>query len=201
MEEVIPQGSVLSCTLFALAINDIPSCLPIGVKNSLYVDDFAIYYSSSSVRHATRILQEAINAVSNWSRAVGFRFFTEKTKAVTFYRDSRWLKGQIPSLSLYQTPIEFCRNFKFLGLIFDSHMNWKAHLQYIKTKCIKALNLLKVLTHTNWGATRKIMIMLYKATILSIIDYASPIYSSASPSALKTLDPIQNTGIRLYRSL
>ena len=80
-------------------------------------------------------------------------------------------------------------------------MNWKAHLQYIKTKCIKALNLLKVLTHTNWGATRKIMIMLYKATILSIIDYASPIYSSASPSALKTLDPIQNTGIRLYRSL
>ncbi|MPC59284.1 hypothetical protein E2C01_053300 [Portunus trituberculatus] len=42
-------------TLFFLAIDDIASALPHGVRSSLYVDDFAIYGSgsSSSFLHTT----------------------------------------------------------------------------------------------------------------------------------------------------
>ena len=56
----VPQGSVLSGTLFSIAINNIVSQLPQGVQNNLYVDDFAIYYSSSNLRHTQRILNTAI---------------------------------------------------------------------------------------------------------------------------------------------
>ena len=45
----IPQETVLSSTLFALAINDVTKQLPHDVQNNLYVDDFVIYYSSSSL--------------------------------------------------------------------------------------------------------------------------------------------------------
>ena len=48
----IPQGSVLSGTLFILAINDISNCLPTGVSHSLFVDDFAIYWTSYDVVYA-----------------------------------------------------------------------------------------------------------------------------------------------------
>ena len=44
-EEGVPQGSVLSCTLFSVAINGILSVLPADVHGSLYVDDFMIYCS------------------------------------------------------------------------------------------------------------------------------------------------------------
>ena len=40
-QEGVPQGSVLSCTLFALAINDITSVLPHDVQGILYVDNLA----------------------------------------------------------------------------------------------------------------------------------------------------------------
>ena len=197
LEEGIPQGSVLSCTLFALAINDIVRHLPGGVKNSLYVDDFAIYYTSSTLRHAERILNTAISNVSNWATSVGFKFSVEKTKAIVFYRNKRWLKDQSIDLRLYETQITFCSSVKFLGVIFDQHLNWKEHLSYIKAKALKALDLLKKLSHTTWGARRDTMFTVYKATVLSILDYGCPIYASASESALKTLDAVHHQGIRL----
>ena len=45
--EGVPQGSVLSCTLFPLAVNGLPSSVPDGVESFLYVDDFALVTASS----------------------------------------------------------------------------------------------------------------------------------------------------------
>ena len=79
LKEGIPQGSVLSGTLFSIAINDIVNTLPKGVNNSLFVDDFAIYYTSSNLRHIQRILTTAINKIHNWATSVGFKLAIEKT--------------------------------------------------------------------------------------------------------------------------
>ena len=42
-EAGVPQGSILSVTLFSLKINSIVSCILPDIKCSLYVDDLAIY--------------------------------------------------------------------------------------------------------------------------------------------------------------
>ena len=45
----VPQGSILSVTLFSLKINNIVKCLNPGVECSLYVDDFLICYRSKHI--------------------------------------------------------------------------------------------------------------------------------------------------------
>ena len=45
-EQGVPQGSILSVTLFSLKINNIVKTLNQGVDCSLYVDDFLICYRS-----------------------------------------------------------------------------------------------------------------------------------------------------------
>ena len=197
LEIGIPQGSVLSGTLFTLAINSIASQLPHGIKNNLYMDDFAMYYTVSNLRHAERILNTAIKKIDTWASSVGFQFSVEKTKAIIFYRDIRWKKGEEIELKIRNHVIPISESVKFLGLVFDTHLNWKTHVAYIKGKAKNSLNLLKKLSHTTWGADRSTLMALYKTTVLSILDYGSQIYGSASEATLKTLDPIHNEGLRI----
>ena len=197
LENGVPQGSVLSGTLFALAINDIASQLPNGVQHNLYVDDFAIYYRSTNLRHLQRILNNAIQKIVAWTESVGFKLSIGKTQAIMFYKNVRWKKNQDITLTMNTSQIQFQEKVKFLGLVFDTHMNWKAHVSYIKSKCNSALNLMKKLSSTKWGAQRSTLLIIYKALVLSRLDYGSPVYGSASQAVLKTLDPIHTRGLRL----
>ena len=87
-------------------------------------------------------------------------------------------------------------NKSLLLLIFDK-LTFIPHIQYLKSKCKKALNVLKVVSHYDWGADRKVLLRLYRALIRSKLDYGSFIYGSARASYIKTLDPIHNQGLRL----
>ena len=107
------------------------------------------------------------------------------------------MKDQSISLKMNNTNIQFYDHVKFLGMIFDSHLNWKAHINNIKGKALKALNILKKLAHTSWGADRKTMLLLYKSTVLPVLDYGSPIYCSASMPTLKLLNPVHHLGLRI----
>ena len=53
----VPQGSILSVTLFSVKINSIALCLKPGVDCSLYVDDSQICYISSNMSIIERQLQ------------------------------------------------------------------------------------------------------------------------------------------------
>ena len=63
--EGVSQCSILSVLSFALAINDIVTAIPDGVSSSLYVDDFVLYLSGSTLHFAARWMQLAINSVAN----------------------------------------------------------------------------------------------------------------------------------------
>jgi hypothetical protein len=50
---------------------------------------------------------------------------------------------------------------------------------------------------TQWGADRACLLKFYKAYVRFLLDYGSPIYSSASPHILSRLDLIHNKGLRM----
>ena len=193
----IPQGSVISCTIFKLAINSIVEGLPRDVRNSLFMDDFCLYISAKKLRQAERILNLVLKKLDRWTKKTGFKFSLDKTKAIIFFRDKRWLKEHVVELKLGAHIIPIVAKQKFLGIMLDKHLNFKAHTEYIKGKCRKALNLVKKLAHTSWGADRKTLKLIYKATTLAIVDYGCHIYGSATQPVLRKLDPVHNEGLRL----
>ena len=62
-EEGVPQGSILSVTLFSMKINNIVKALNPGVDCSLYVDDFLICYRSKHIHTIERQLQQCLNKI------------------------------------------------------------------------------------------------------------------------------------------
>ena len=74
----MPQGSILSLTLFSLKINNIVKCLNPGVDCSLYVDDFLICYRSKNMNTIERQLQlKTYNAASTEASASSERDMSE----------------------------------------------------------------------------------------------------------------------------
>ena len=77
------------------------------------------------------------------------------------------------------------------------HFQDPAHIEYLKAKCQKALNLLRVMANMEWGGDREVLLRLYRSLVRSKLDYGSIMYGAARKSYLLKLDPIANQGLRL----
>ena len=83
-EEGVPQGALLSTTLFNVKINDIVKQVDPGVECSLYLDDFVIMYKSPTIDAIQRKLQPTINRLEKWTLKNGFTISKNKTVAMHF---------------------------------------------------------------------------------------------------------------------
>ena len=83
-EQGVPQGSILSTTLFNIKINNIVNCLDTKTDGSLYVDDFGICYRSKNMRTIERHLQQSINRIEDWPQTTASNFPSRKRSAFIF---------------------------------------------------------------------------------------------------------------------
>lgn len=194
-ENGVPQGCVLSTTLFVVKMNSINREIPPSIMHSLYVDDLQIACRASSISTCERQLQLTINKLIKWADQNGFRFSTQKTVTVLFSQKRRLHPD--PVLKINNSLLPLRQEHQFLGLMFDSKLSFIPHMTNIKRKANKALNILKVLSWKHWGADRTCLLRIYRSVVRSILDYGSVIYGSARKSYLKRLNPIHNHGLRL----
>ena len=203
-EEGVPQGAILSTTLFNVKLNEIAEQLSVEVKCSVYVADFVIFMKSSTPAGIARILQININKIADWARRNGFTICEDKTVAMHFcncskhYGEAGFCQNPVIFFDeAWQKPIKYVEEKKFLGLIWDPQLTFKNHVDYLKNKCTNVLNLMRVLSHTHWGGDSRTLLKIYRSLIRSKLDYGSIVFMKAKDEVLKPLDVIHHAGIRL----
>ena len=140
-------------------------------------------------------MQLCIHSVQEWVSENGFKFSTSKTVCIHFHQQYGFFPD--PNILLGKTPIKVVKEAKFLGLIFDTKLTFKNRVQYLKSSCQKAVDILRVVGHTDWGADCIVLLRLYHVLVHSKLDYGSIVYGSARRSVLKQLDPIHHQGLRI----
>lgn len=194
LENGILQGSSLSATLWNIVISDIIQCFPLPVNYTIYVDDILIYMSHPNLKLIEETLQAALNNLILWSKSNGPKFSEEKTKLIVFSK--RKFKHQL-MLNFNGVILQESNEIKLLGMIMDARLKWKNHINFIKARANKAMNILQVLNNKNNGVSRQVLLRLYKTYVRPIIEYGAPIYNSAPKALLDKLEPIQNTALRI----
>ena len=100
-------------------------------------------------------------------------------------------------LTLDGKTLDFVDKVTFLGLTVDRKLTWKHHIDQLIVKCNKDLNLMRMISETTFGADKKCLVNLYKALILSKLDYGAQAFNSAHKSQLGRLNTIQNEAPRI----
>ncbi|GFW02742.1 putative RNA-directed DNA polymerase from transposon BS [Trichonephila clavipes] len=106
-----------------------------------------------------------------------------------------------PLLKICDKPIPEVKSLKILGIIFDPNITWKNHINYLRQKGFKYLNAIKALSSPKIGTRSDHLLNIINATIRSIFDYGSQLFSFSSNSNRQKLEPIYNAALRLALGL
>ena len=159
-EAGVPQGGILSVTLFAIKINSLAEIIPNHIHASLFVDDVQIAFSGYSMHDVTSKLQPVIDKMFFWAEENGFKFFIYKTNSMIFHQKPHF--PQMPTLKMNGNPLTVVKSVKFLGLHWDPQLSWNIHINKLIASCNQSLNLLRTLSSAKWGADHHILLQTYR---------------------------------------
>src|SRR6266516_2961360 len=193
-ENGTPQGSSLSPVLFLIMVNDFPT-LSQYTFYAFFADDCTVWRSGINLPTIVHHLQQDLSKVSLWCSKWGLKINTLKTIGIIFSKHNIDLNSI--KLNIDGNPIIFLNSVKMLGVVLDSHLTWKVHIDYLIAKSVKGLNLIRCISGTPWGSNKSTLLTIYKSIILSSLDYCCFTYDASSPSNLKRLDSIQYKSLSL----
>lgn len=191
----LPQGAVVSPTLFNVMINDLPTQLNKidGIKTALFADDLVIWVSKPR-RHFNKLLeimQQALDRLESWSEVNRLVVNTDKTMYQVFS-----LAHKIPEINVQYKgqQIKATNEQKYLGIHLDSKLSWKKHINKTAEKAKTRFNILKRLTGQKWGCSQTILNHTYNTYIKPVLLYGGEALISANIHELETT---QNQALRI----
>ena len=192
----VPQGSVLSPLLFLIYVNDLPA--PHHNQNSLsqFADGTAQWAFSLNVRFAAKHLQQDRLKLAMWCAKWRIKLNPEKTKVIIFSRSILARKTEL-NLKLYGETLKIYPQVKFLGITFDSQLNFKKHFEDILDRCNTRYYRLRLLANKKWGPSPSSLIQIYKQCVRSIFEYGALSTITTSDNIISKIQRLQNKFIRL----
>ena len=193
LEEGLPQGSCLSCTLFLIFLNDLADILK--SETTLYADDVALWQTTSNITTGARKLNEDLERLQNYCDKWKVKINGSKT-VYTIFTKSHKIRNTNLNLKIGDVKLHREEQPTYLGVQLDSQLTLKSHVDNIKSKAKKRLQLLKKLASSSWGSDKETLRGLYLGYVRSALEYSNSLLTMCSKSTCNTLDKIQNNALR-----
>lgn len=194
LKQGVPQGGVLSPTLFLVFIKDIIHRLPRNVKGAIYADDLAIWCSEEHLSTANYRLNMALREIEAWTNKWQVKINERKTTYTIFSLSSLEQKANLKfnshELQHEDTPT-------YLGVTLDRRLTWKHQLQKSQARAKGRLALMKKLSGTQWGADQRVQKRLYVGRVRPVMEYGLAATSTAAKSHTDKIARIQNQAMRI----
>ncbi|GBM51926.1 RNA-directed DNA polymerase from mobile element jockey [Araneus ventricosus] len=102
-----------------------------------------------------------------------------------------------PEIKIYNTPVPWKKEIKYLGVILDRNLTFRPHLNHIKDKYNKAFRAQYSLICRNSRLSIQNKLLIYQAYLRPILTYASPVWAFTAKSNFNIIQVLENKTIRM----
>ena len=118
-----------------------------------------------------------------------------KTQAILFNQKKKRPPGDL--LRWNDTRLKWTGKAKYLGILYDARLTWRAHVQAVRRKAQAQLSTLYPLVGWNSSLNQDTKIMICKLYIRPILSYAAPAWATVSPEIIQALQGMENRILRM----
>ena len=167
----VPQGSILGPTLFILYINDIFNVSNL-VKFILFADDTNVFCAGDNQLELECMLNSELAKLCKWFAVNKLSLNLSKTSYMLF-------RNRPPDVDLNvfieHERINRVHVTKFLGIYIDDKLNWKYHINTVRSKLSKVA---AIIYRASCLINQDGIYMLYCSLFLPYINYCSEIWGN-----------------------
>ena len=192
----VPQGAVTSPLLFNFYLSKLP-LPPDNVKIIQYADDISVYTSGRDMDTMCNAINIYIDRLVDYLGDRDLIVSPEKSTVTWFTPDTKEAK-LTPNVSIKAKQVVLDKAPKLLGVHFDTMYSFSTHVKKAVDKAKTRVNVLKALSGSTWGQDKETLLLTYKATCRSALEYACPVWSPCiSQTSWDRLQTVQNHALRV----
>jgi ribonuclease HI len=197
----VPQGTILGPILFNIYMTDLAQelkALQPATTHGFYADDLtgaAVGKTASEVRPR---LQQLVDIVNRWAQRNFMEINVDKTEAIVFARHDVAAKFGALDLKLGDAVIKVKDTVRLLGVMLDSRLTMKQHVDYIVQRANDRLAQLQLLCGAAWGPRARDLRTFYMGYCCSVVLYACQAwYSLLNGDLRERLESLHRRAARL----
>lgn len=195
----VPQGAVLSPTLYSLYVADfVPRR---GTDIALYADDTAMIVRGKLSNVILHKLKKSVDSCFKYYNKWKIKINTDKTQAILFPFNKS--PKRIPTIQFQHenTNIPLSDFVKYLGVHLDKKLNFKNHIEHIVDKATKCCRALYPILNKKSQLSADNKIIIYKTVIRPILLYGCYVWGNVAKTHIKKLQVVQNKTLKIIYKL
>ena len=178
----VPQGSVLGPLFFLIYINDWPDNLESNCK--IFADDTSLFYKVFDKHVSRATLNKDLELINNWAFQWKMQFNPDRNKqAQELYFSKKAGNQKSLDLTFNKNNVASSPSVKHLGMLLDSRLNFKEHVQSKTNKCYKIIGLIKKFSV---HLPREALLRIYKSFVRPNLDYGDIVFDKPNNESFKS---------------
>ncbi|KAI8513296.1 hypothetical protein Bbelb_099350 [Branchiostoma belcheri] len=189
----VPQGGLLSPTLFVICINSLDARLPRSIIPVKYADDLTT--SETLMASLPGLTQNALDSIVQWGETYSLGVNGKKTMDMVISARKEANIPVPPHPTISGHVIQRTTSFKLLGVYITANLTWDTHVHYMLAKSRPRVYYLTAAKKA--GLPTDALIQIYLTFIRPLLEYASPVWGGLPKYLANMLESVQKRCLRI----